>query len=1051
MITTGNYIIKNEYTARRSRILFLFFLCSFMLCLSQSWAQSDSARHQKIIISGSVRDNLNAILGGVTITNLNSHQSVLTSGSGGFSIEATRGDSLKASYIGYNDFSWTFNNELNYDIVMSAIAGSLNDVVVTGFGQRQKRMSVVGSISSVNVQELEHPVANLSTMLAGRIPGVIGVQRTGLPGSNSADIWIRGIQSIGSGPSGPLIIIDGVQNRGIDNYDPEDIESFSVLKDAAATAMYGALGANGVILITTKRGSAAKTQIMGQFLEGVTQFTKTPQMAGAGEYMTLKNEAEMASGYAPSYSQAYMDSTLSPTANHFVYPNVDWIDQVFNKTAYNRKATVSATGGSENTQYYVSLNYYDESSMIKSDPSQTLYNPSTLFQRYNFTSNVDMKWTKTTQFSLNISGYISQLNQPDGTGGRADVAFANTMNASPVRVPAFYPGNLQSGAPEGGTNFSPNPWGLATQTGFADTYQSQISSTIQLKQDLSFWLPGLTANALYSFDTHNVNNQWRNRTRTVWYLNQADPYNPDGSLNLSQVFPGSDNMGFGVSSSGNRQTSLQGTINYDRGFGDNHISAMLVYNQLSALNPYETDYLKYFPNRQQNYAAKVDYSYKDRYLFEFSLGYNGSKDYSPDHRYGWFPAPGVGWVVSKENFFTPLSGIFQYFKIRYTDGLTGAPGSGSPFGYLTFVTTGGRGYTFGKSGADQGYSGVNISQYGANVQWAVAHTQDLGLDFNVFNNHLQFVLDYFHSHRTKVFLNRADFPDYAGLQYQPEGNLGVVNASGFDGQITLTPIKLARNMTLGFNGTFTYNQDRLIDDDEPLYADPYQDKKGQNVQAGQGYIAEGLFQSQAEIDNSPDQSALGNPRPGDIKYKDLNGDGVVDQYDQTTITRGDVPQWILGLGVNFTYGNFYIQAFFQANEGSYRTLSGIAQLPFNNSDDGNLYAAASDRWTPENPLEHPFYPRLGYGANANLNNSVPSTWWVKNISFIRFKTLDVGYNIKNKKWMGSIGLHNLQIYFDGLNLCYWSPFKLWDPEMNTGDGDKYPNTRNLSLGIRANF
>ncbi len=275
-------------------------------------------------------------------------------------------------------------------------------------------------------------------MLAGRVAGLIGVQRSGLPGSNAADIFIRGIQTFGSNPSSPLIIIDGVRGRDLNSYDPENIQSFTVLKDAAATAVYGSLGANGVILITTKRGSSGKSKIMAQYSQGITQFTKTPELADAGEFMKLKNEAEIASGYAPSYSQDYIDSTLSPNANHFVYPNVNWLKQVFNKSSINKKLNVSATGGSENTQYYVSMDYYDESSLIKQDPSQSIYNASTKYQRYNFTSNVDMKWTKTTKFSLSLSGYTSNFNQP---GAGATAAFSNSISSSPVRTPAFYPGN----------------------------------------------------------------------------------------------------------------------------------------------------------------------------------------------------------------------------------------------------------------------------------------------------------------------------------------------------------------------------------------------------------------------------------------------------------------------------------------------------------------------------------------------------------------------------------------------------------------------------------
>ncbi|MDE1192081.1 MAG: TonB-dependent receptor [Arachidicoccus sp.] len=972
---------------------------------------------QVITITGTIQDNLNNALKGVTIQNLNSGKIVLTDSLGRFNIEASKEDSLTATYVGYQIYRWKISSSFSYDIILSPIAGSLNDVVITGFGQKQKLTSVVGSIASVNVEELQHPVANLTTMLAGRIAGVIGVQRTGLPGSNAADIYIRGIQSFGSvngtaNPVGPLIIIDGVQNRDINDYDPEDIQSFSVLKDAAATALYGSLGANGVILITTKRGSAAKSQIMGQFLEGVTTFTKKPKMANGETYMNLTNEADIASGYAPQFTQDYIDSTLSPTANHYVYPNVDWFKQVFNNHSTNRKATVSATGGSANTQYYVALNYYDETAMLKQDPAQNQYNSGTDFKRYNFTSNVDMKWTKTTKFSLSLSGYITSFNQP---GKGADVTYQQVMTASPVYTPPYYPGDLVAGVP-GGTTPSPNPWAVATQTGYTNIYTSQLNSTLSLQQDFSFWIKGLSASAQYSFDNTEINNNARTRQRSLWYVNQSQPYKADGSLNLKQTLAGSDNLTFGESSSGNRQNSLQGQINYDRSFGDHHVTGMLVYNQLSSVNPYSTSYTAYIPHHQQNYAAKAAYSYKNTYLFEFNLGYNGSEDYAPNKRFGWFPAPGIGWLVSNESFFKPISNVFQYFKIRYTDGLSGAPGTGLRFGYLTLVATN-TGASFGTTGAYTSYgSGINISQYGTNVQWAVSHTRDLGIDFHTVNDHLQFVLDYFYSHRTKVFLQRADFPLYAGLQQQIVGNYGVVNASGFDGQVTLTPMRIGSKMTLGFNGTFTYDQDRLIDAASPTYADPYQQRVGQNVQAQYGYIAEGLFTSQAEIASSADQRSLGgSPRIGDIKYKDLNADGVINQFDQTKISRGNVPKWEFGAGFNFTYGNFYISAFFQGNIGSYITLSGMAQDPFTIGQ--NAYAIISDRWTPENPQSHPFYPRLGYGTAVTGNNDIASTWWVKNISFVRFKTLDIGYNIKNKKWMNSMGLHNLQIYFDGINLC----------------------------------
>ncbi|GAB3423322.1 SusC/RagA family TonB-linked outer membrane protein [Niabella aquatica] len=1008
---------------------------------------------QTVTLTGSVRDNLNGILSGATITNLSTGKSTMSSGSGTFSIDAAKRDTLVASYIGYQDFIWQHTDRLNYDVVLTPVVGSLNDVVVTGFGRRQTQSSVVGAISSVDVAQLQHPVANLNTMLAGRIAGIIGVQRSGLPGSNSADIWIRGIQTFGNNPSGPLVIIDGVQGRDINNYDPEDIQSFSILKDASATAMYGSQGANGVILITTKRGSPGKSQIMAQYIEGFTNFTKMPKMADAGTYMRLKNEAQIASGIAPSYSQAYIDSTESVTADHFVYPNVDWFNQVLKKNARFRKANVSSTGGTENTQYYVALTYYNESSMIKTDPDQKLYDANTLFQRYNFTSNVDMKWTKTTRFSLSIGGYISEFNEP---GAGAGSAFSNSMNASPVLAPAFYPGNLRAGVARGNSS-SPNPWADVAMSGYSNTYNSQINSTAVLQQDLGFWVKGLSANAQYSFDNKNTSTSGRRLNRSVWYVNQVTPYNPDGSLNFGPPqITGSDDLVFSQGNSGNRQNTFQATLSYNRTFGDHNVTGMLVYFQRSTMDPFDGDLLDYIPRRQQNYAGKAAYTYKGKYLFEFNLGYNGSEDYVPSKRFGWFPAPGIGWIVSKEAFFEPLSKVFQYFKLRYSNGLSGAPGTGKRFGYATLVTTGANGYTFGSGSGSQGYNGVNILQYGADVTWAVAHTQDWGWDFHTLNGQLQFVLDYWYSYRTKVFLDRGDFPAFAGLQYQPVGNVGIVKASGFDAQVTLTPFTIGRNMTLGFNGTATYSINSLQKNASPPVADPYQSPIGQYTNRIMGYVAEKLFQSEAEIANSPDQRPLGgNPRPGDIKYKDLNGDGTINQYDQTVISNGDVPKWIFGAGFNYTLGNFYVSAFFQGNLGSYRTISGNARSPFSGSslgaDDGNVFAMVTDRWTPENPVERPFYPRLGFGGPANNNNAVASTWWVRDISFVRLKTANVGYNFKNHKWMNHMSMKNLQVYLDGINLWYWSPFKLWDPELNTGNGNSYPNVRQLSIGIRANF
>ncbi len=1041
-----------KFYLQKRKYKLLLFLCSILLLGSTSSAQQTK---QELTITGVVHNELNNLLQGVTTINLKTGKTVVTNEKGAFSINAQQGDSISFSYVGYSTQTVAIGDRIYLDIILNAPSGSMEDVVVVGYG-KQKKVSLVGAQATIKAEDLQHPVANISTMLAGRISGLIGVQRSGLPGSNTADIWIRGIQSFGRSSSAALIIIDGVQGRDLNSIDPEDIATFTILKDAAATAVYGSLGANGVILITTKRGKQGKVNLMVNYNQGITAFTKTPEMADAKTYMNLKNEAMVASGLQPQFTQDYIDSTLSPAANHYVYPNVNWLDYLFKSTSSNKRLNFSATGGSENTQFYTSLAYYDESSLLKTSPDVN-YDAGTRFQRYNFTSNVDMKWTKTTKFFLGLSGYITNFNQPgistdnnNESNKGAKQAFVQAMNASPVFYPPMYPGNLVSGVAYGSSP-SPNPWAAVTQTGYSKYFTSKLNANASLSQDLSFWVKGLSVSGLYSFDVWNSSTQYRIRSRSIYFLNQVDHYNADGSLNLEQMIAGSDNLNFGNANDANRQFTAQGQVTYDNTFGDHHIYSMLVYNQLSQLYPFAGNLSDYIPHRQQNYAGKVTYSYKDKYFVEFNAGYNGSEDYAPSKRFGFFPSVGLGWVLSKEKFFEPLSNVFQFFKVRYSNGIAGAPGTGLRFGYLTLITTGAQGIWFGTPNNNTGYiSGINISQYGADVSWATAHTQDLGLEFNVLNNKLSFILDYFKSKRTGVFLDRADFPDYAGLQYNPVGNYGKVNASGFDGTVELLPINLGSKASISFRGTFSYNQDVLLENRQAPFADPYQERRGQNILAQFGYVADGLFQNQKEIDNWADQTALGNPRVGDIKYKDLNGDGVVNIYDQTKISRGDVPSLTYGFGVNLNVGQFYISAFFQGVSGAYRTLDGIARVPLSASgNDGNSYSNVVDRWTEENHAEHPFYPRLGVGTTVN-NNNQPSTWWVKDISFIRFKTLDIGYNLPSGSFK-SIGLKNARIYLSGVNLLYWSPFKLWDPEMNTGNGNTYPNTRNLSIGLQMNF
>jgi TonB-linked SusC/RagA family outer membrane protein len=1027
-------------------------LLTIILALNASAQES-----QQLQITGLVKDEFNAPLIGVSVKNPRAKITTITDNEGRFSIGARRGDSLSVVYIGYKPYAVTVKDVINFTITLQAATNSLNEVAVVGFGS-QKKSSLVGAQSTVNLEDLKVPVANLSAALAGRISGVVGVQRSGLPGQNGADLWIRGISTFNSQNSAsPLIVVDGVQGRQLDNLDPEDLSSFTVLKDAAATAVYGIAGANGVIIINTKRGNNSKPNLMFNYNQGITSFTKRPELTDGITYMLLRNEARLASGQTKEYSNNYINSTIR-NEDPYLYPNVNWMEELFGSTAMNRRANFSARGGSENSTYYVSGAYYEEESLLKTDALQS-YDANTKFKRYNFTSNVSMNWTSTTKFELGAQGNISSTNYPavnlDNPYASVGNIFSAVMQTNPVLYPKIYPGNFVPGVSDQGAQ--PNPWDLATQRGYTNLFNNQVYTNARLTQDLKFVTPGLSFNALYSFDINNSHGISRFRDRNLYAINRANPYNADGTLNLNVIKGnGYDDLRYRRYNGGERQYYTEASLNYDRSFGkDHHLTALALFNQRERVAQYAVDVTSSLPFRSQGLVGRATYSYKDTYFAESNFAYNGSENFAPEKKFGFFPSFGVGWIVSNENFFKPLKNVFDYFKLRYSDGIVGdGGGGGRRFGYLTLVTTGdvNNPYSFGNGTSNTTYNGTYISSYGTNIQWARSHKRDLGIELYTLKSHLSLTVDLFNERRSDVFLSRESLPALVGLASNPSGNLGIITNKGIDATLQLNPLRLGE-FTLDARGTFTYNRDKVIENDQPVQPYPYMETRGTNYLSRFGYVASGLFQSQAEINAAPNQSALGSVRPGDIRYKDLNGDNIIDANDRTRIGNGDVPTTIFGMGFNLQYKRFYIGVFFQGVSGADRLLTGDGILPFNNStgaERSNLFAIAENRWTPQNPDPNAFYPRLAYGNSANKNNAVASTWWVKDIDFIRLKTADLGYNLP-KGTLKTIGLKNARIYMQGLNLVYWSSFKLWDPELNTTNGTAYPNIRTVTLGLQANF
>jgi TonB-linked SusC/RagA family outer membrane protein len=1002
-------------------------------------------------IKGRVTDDTNEPLPGVSILLKGTILGTTTDANGDYSLSvpddmASTGV-LVVSFIGYTKQEITIGNQTTLNVQLASDITSLGEVVVVGFGE-QRKISVVGANAEVKVDELKQPVANIGTMLAGRVAGVVQVQRSGEPGRDGANIWIRGISSWPDyGGVSPLILIDGVE-RSLDNIDPEDVESFNILKDASATAVYGMRGANGVILIKTKTGKIGKTKIDFNYSQGVTSFTRVPDLADGPTFMRLTNEALTTRGDTPKFSQEQIDGTVLGE-DPYVYPNVDWYDAVFNNTARNRKINLNAHGGNDRATYYISLGYYNEEGFFKTEGLEQ-YNSTTSFSRYNFTSNLDFDLSRTTKLMLGVQGYISEANYP---GETSENVFQQIMYTSPVAYPIMYPGGLVPGRETNG-DFR-NPYADITQRGYRNNFRNQLFSNVRLTQDLKAITPGLSFTTMFSFDAWNRHDIERKKRKDTYFVDPNDPRNPDGSLNLNLTYTSDNNtLGYNRITAGNRRYYTESALNYNRTFGKHVVTGMLLYNQSDYTNIVPTDsdddnFTNSIPFRTRGLAGRITYSFMDRYFVEVNGGYNGSENFAPSRRYGFFPSYAVGWLISEEPFFEPIRNAVPFLKFRFSDGLVGISGGGRRFGYLTILDNEGKpGYTYGTPGNSNGIGGIEIQDYGVDVGWAKARKTNLGIDIRTWQERVSLTVDLWKEHRTDIFLQRGVVPDYIGLYNLPWGNLGVVDNKGIDIALNITELKLGQT-SWSLRGNFNYNRDEVIENDQPKQPYPWLEKRGSNVLAYWGLQAEGLFESQEEIDNHAVQN-FGPVAPGDIKYTDMNGDNIINNLDRVKIGIGDVPRMTYGFGFTMLWKGFDAGAFFQGTAEADRAISGMAVQPFSQAAGaGNVYALATDRWTEENPSQDVTYPRLAYGTEYS-NNTQPSSWWVRDMSFLRLKTAEIGYTLRSQL-LRSIGINNTRFYVMGVNLLTFSKFNMWDPELNTGNGTRYPNVRTISIGVNVSL
>lgn len=1052
----------HKFNTIRIGILFFFLFTATLLVHAA----------KPIQVTGRVTDVNGELLIGVSIVEKGTTNGTATDINGTYNITVTTNNPvLVASYIGFETQEQKVTKTV-LDFIIKEDINVLDEVQVVGYGT-QRKISVVGAQSAIKMEHVKAPVANMGSILAGRVSGLIAVQRTGVPGQDDSDIWIRGISTLTNVNQGPLILVDGIE-RSFNQLDPEDIESVTVLKDASATAVYGVRGGNGVIIITTKPGVVSTPKFSVDYYEGFTELTKMPKLVDAYKYMDAVNEAYKNTYGAPYYSDQYILNTkmangLLPntgdrTVNKYLYPAVDWMKELYKDWGHSRRVNLNIRGGAPNATYYVSLSYYNEQGLTKTDRKQA-YDTEITFDRYNFLTNINLKVTPKTVLDIGVNGWFSNGNYP---ARNFDDIFGRAMTTNPVIYPKEYPDGRNPGFSQYQRDFD-NPYGELTKRGYKTEYKTQINSNLKLSQDLGYWnwSKGLNVHALIAFDVRDnqfleykkEESTWKpdgTKTGDIW---NDDVYDADGNLRYIEAFNGKSDLDFVSNRDSYRTFYAEGAINYNRTFNTLHnVTGLVLFNMRDYRDPNNRDekknsFMESLPHKQMGLSSRLTYSFNDRYFFEGNIGYTGSENFSPNERFGFFPAFAIGWVPSNEAFWERISNIISFLKIRYSNGTVGNDSLGDTrFGYNTEIT--------GKNGYPTfwGDSGIGISKYGYRARWSTIHKQDLGLEINFLNNDLSFVFDLFKERRDKIFVTRRNLPLYAGFATDPSANTGIVENKGFEASFDFNK-QVNKDLNVALRGNFTMNEDKIIENDEPAAAYPWMDKKGHNVLVRMGYVAEGLYSSVEEIkERNITQFGETYPgelvKPGDIKYKDLNNDGHIDEYDRKAIGRGDVPKYYYGFGGDVRYKNFGLGILFQGTAGADRVLEGSGIRPFlSSSGGGTLYSNIDDRWDPENPTnDNVFYPRLAWSQSdpSNENNFVTSTWWQRDMDFLRLKQFTISYYFP-ASWTKKAFIKGGRFYVMGSNVFTWSKFKLWDPELNTNNGIKYPNVSVYSVGVNFNF
>ena len=1035
-------------------ILVVCLLCLFPL---------SAIAQQTFNMGGTVYDENGETLPGVSIfLKAQAMVGTVTDIDGVFSIRANKGDVLVFSYVGYENLEYLVDAEnKNIEINMIPSAIEMEEVVVTALGT-QRKISVVGAITSVDVEDLQTPATNIANMLGGRVAGMITVLDSGEPGKNISEFWVRGIGTFGASSSA-LVLIDGLEGN-INSIDPADIESFSILKDASATAVYGVRGANGVVLITTKRGQSGKMQIKARANYTLSYLNRMPEYLRAYDYAVLANEARA----VRNEEILYDDMELRLIRHHLdddLYPDISWQEEIMKRHGFHQTYYVSAQGGGDAARYFISLGTSLEDAAYRVAPENTIRS-GVGYNTYNYRINLDIDLTKSTTIYFGTDGFMSMTTQPGFTN--TDALWEAQSMLTPITVPIRYSTGELPAYSSAGSNIS--PYVLLNYTGKTTNQHYVGKATLALAHDFSYLIKDLKLRMQGAYD----NLSWKDETRYVMpELYLATGRTNWGELQRSRTHDPISPQ-YTNSQRQSRKYHFETTLTWDKLIAEDHRTSALVYYYMSdQQDTRDADRagagrraLEALPKRYQGISSRLTYGYKNTYMIDFNFGYTGSENFEPGKQFGFFPSLALGWVPTSYQWVMDNMSWLNHFKIRGSYGSVGSDRIADfRFPFMTII---GENQPVGWGST---LNGVSELQFGANnLMWEKAFKANIGIEANMLDDRLSFVVDFFNDTRENIFQRRETIPGYVGLVHsaRPYGNVGSMRSYGTDGNISYTHI-IDNDWNFTVRGNYTYSANEIINWEQPPTRYPYQPYNGFPLSALRGYIATGLFADEDDIAFSAAQSFGGfKVMPGDIKYKDINGDGVINTDDMVFLSDPTYPRLMYGFGGEMKYKDFTLGVLFK---GTGKTDfyhvgyggNGAGYVPFNNGRVGNVLTAAKDpsnRWVPmeyalengidpalaENPNAR--FPRLTYGYNAN--NSQLSTFWKNDSRYLRLQEVTLNYNLR-ANFLKRFGLTSADIQLVGNNLFVWDKVKDWDPEQGYRNGRAYPIPSRYTLQLYLNF